>query len=242
MSINSITFNYAGIQKTLAADDIPDVDKPMHSFLAQIQPNSPPPESLMILPERVKDLTDTAALAHAAIRSRRIDKVKSVLATAVAVILIAATALGFMTNPMIGVSLLVLTLGYLVLCHLATASIARKEQRELENCLSMYPLSVLFSPFILSNLLWTRASFLESAANASLKEISAQLPEAAQYWDENGYALAKRLKTEKIRAEETISNMQSLPIRSLQGEKDLENYLSLLKRTEAEIEKGRRMA
>lgn len=242
MSIHNITFNYAGTQKSFAADAIPDVDKPMHSFLAQIQPGSPPPESLMLLPERVKDWTETAALAQTAAKSGRFDKVKSVLATAVHVTLIAATVFAFIANPMVGIGFLVLALTYSIFCHLANASIARREKREMENCLSMYPLSVILSPFILSHLLWTRTSSLESAASAYQKEISTQLPESAKYWDDNGYALAKRLKSEKIRAEETVAYMQSLPIRSLQGEKDLENYQGLLRRTETEIEKGRRMA
>ncbi len=242
MSVASITFTLPGRKAALLAEEIPDVCTPMHSLLSELQKDAPPPKSLTILPERVKDLTEAAKLAASAKRLKRTDRMISVLVAAAAIVLLAATVLGFIANPLIGTGLMVLTLSFFLVCHLLAASLARREKRELENCLSMYPLSVLLSPFILSHLLWTRGAASQAAASGYEKEIHAQLPEAAEYWRRHSARLAKRIDAEETRAEQTLRSMQSLPIRSLQGEKDLENYRDLLVRTRIEVEKGRRMA
>ena len=105
----------------------------------------------------------------------------------------------------------------------------------------MYPMGVLISPFVLTYLLFTRASRLQKKANAASAQIQTQALEAAIYWTSNGKQLAQKIVKEKQRAQASLTAMQKLPIRSPQGEKDLEDYAALISRTQNAIAKGLEM-
>lgn len=225
-------------QKNVPVDLIPSIDAPMHAVLSELHRESPPPPSLTALSERVNDLKESMEMLDHANRCAGRDQLLSVLATSTLAGLVAGTVLGFIANPMIGTGVLLLTLSYLLYCHIKATGLAQHEKRNAENYLSMYPAGVLASPFFLSHLLQTRVSSLQIQADSCRKDIQSHADEAFQYWSRNGQRLTAKIDAAEKRAEESLSAVEKLPIRSLQGEKDLAAYKDLLSRTRIEIEKG----
>jgi len=214
----------------------------MHVVLAELHRDKPPPKSLPLLSERVQDLVETGQRLEEAKKMASTDRIFGLLASAVLAGLVAASVLGFIANPVIGLGALVLTLAFLLYCHTQATSLGQKDHRETQNLLSMYPLGVLLGPFILSYLLMTRIPALEAKNNACRQEIQTGAVEAARYWAENGRILARKVEREEERVAATLLEMKKMPIRSIQGERDLAEYRQLLERTRLEIGNGQAMA
>ena len=242
MSDQTISISLNNIQKIIRADEIPAVNGPMRSVIDELNREVPTPKSLSALPERVKDLAEAKELLQKAKSHSLRDKILSIVSLSVCVGLVAATILGFLINPLLGMALLVTLLTILLYCHMKATGLGQKDKREAQNFLSMYPLGVLASPFILSYFLWTRVSSLKATVASCQQDIQSYALETIQYWASMGAPAAKRVDIEKERAAKTLSAMQKLPIRSPQGENDLREYNDLLLLTRIEIEKGRKLA
>ncbi len=243
MTMQSISFTLNGSQKAIPIGLMPLVDEPMQFLLGELLKESPPPPSVKTLSERVQDLTKTEELLQSAKKKVRRDKVIGIPPAIVLAFLVAAIALGFLFHPVVGVVLLVLTLAYLIVCHTIATWLGRKDKKqEFDRPLAMYPLAVLASPFILSHLLLTRSSSLQSKAERTKKEVQSHASEAFFYWSQNGEMLEKRLQRLESRLEQSLVAVKKQPVRSPQGEKDLADYKDLLARTRVEIQKALQMA
>ena len=238
MTINPITISFKNTQRNIEFDRIPAVDPPMLAVLTEIHKKSPPPTSLVHLSERATDLSKITKLLNHAKNHVLRDQILGVLATSFLAILVAGTALGFIATPLIGVGIVLAPLCYMLACHLSASAIGQKDNRKIRKYLTMYPMGVLLSPFILSYLLITRASRLQTKSNSYRNEIQSHALAALEYWSLNGDQLAKKIVTEKKRVQDSLIGMQKLPIRSPQGEKDLEAYMDLVTRTQTAIAKG----
>ena len=198
MATRSVTISLNNSQRTIPFDQIPAVDAPMLTVLAEIHKKSPPPPSLATLSERVRDLSKISKLLEHANSHVARDRLLSILSTSLLGAFVAATTLGFIANPMIGVGILLLTLCYLLACHLSASTLGRKDNRKIRKILTMYPMGVLISPFVLTYLLFTRASRLQKKANAASAQIQTQALEAAIYWTSNGKQLAQKIVKDEL--------------------------------------------
>lgn len=241
MTINPITISFKNTQRNIAFDRIPSVDAPMLTVLTEIHKKSPPPTSLVHLSERARDLSKILKLLNHAKNHVLRDQLLGVLSTSFLAILVAGTVLGFIATPLIGVGIVLVPLCYMLGCHLSASALGQKDERKIRKYLTMYPMGVLLSPFLLSYLLITRASRLQTKSDACRNDIQSHALKAIEYWSLNGDQLAKKIVTEKKRAQDSLIAMQKLPIRSLQGEKDLDNYMDLVSRTQTAIAKGQEM-
>jgi hypothetical protein len=238
MTNSSVIISFDVGQKHVPIDQIPSIDAPIYAVLSELHRESPPPPALTALSERVSDLKESMELLEHANQCAGRDQLLSFLATSMLAGLVAGTVLGFIANPMIGTGVLVLTLSSRLYCHIKATRLAQHEKRNTENYLSMYPAGVLASPFFLSHLLQTRVSSLQNQTDSCRKDIQSHADEAFPYWSRNGQKLTGKINAAEKRAEESLSVVEKLPIRSLQGEKDLAAYKDLLSRTRIEIEKG----
>jgi hypothetical protein len=239
---NSLSIVFNGCQRNIPIGLIPVVDDPMRSLLSSLHRGSPPPASMATLSEKAKDLSNTKNLLASAKMSSIRDKLLGALPTAVLTGLVSGTVLGFCINPLIGMAVLILTLLYHLACHIAATFVGQMDKRqEFDSPLSMYPAGVIASPFILSYLLVTRSSSLESAANASQNEVQSQASETLRYWSKNGKPLLKEIDGSESRLDQALSSMQTLPVRSPRGENDLAACKDLHVRTRTEIAKGLEM-
>ena len=241
MTINPITISFKNTQRNIEFDRIPAVDAPMLGVLMEIHKKSPPPTSLVHLSERVRDLSKITKLLNHAKNHVLRDQILGVLATSFLAILVAGTTIGFIATPLIGVAIVLAPLCYMLGCHVSASALGQKDERKIRKYLTMYPMGVLLSPFILSYLLITRASRLQTKSNSYRNEIQSHAFTALEYWSLNGDQLAKKIVREKKRAQDSLIAMQKLPIRSPQGEKDLEGYMDLVTRTQTAIAKGQEM-
>jgi hypothetical protein len=242
MTTNSLSFNFNGSQKEIPIGFIPLVDEPMQAVLGQLLKESPPPPSVKALSERVKDLVETEVLLKRAKRKVSRDKIVGIPPAIFLAALIGAIALGFLFHPVVGVVLLVLTLAYLIVCHTIATWLGRRDKKvEFDKPLARYPLSVLASPILLSHMLLTRVSSLQSKAERTRNEVQSHAASAFSYWSKNGPMLAQRLDRLETRLDQSLVAIKKQPVRSPQGEKDLADYKELLTRTRSEIQKALQM-
>lgn len=238
MSTQSVSISFNGCQRNIPFDMIPAIDEPIHSVLSELHRQAPPPPLMITLSERVLHLSEIMnRLAYANTHKVR-SFFFSIFPTALMAGLAAAAIFGFIFHPIIGMGITLLSLTYLLMCHIKASSIAKKDHREAKKCLGIYPFGVLLSPLFLSYLLLTRSSALQSMSNACKSEIQSAASETFSYWSSNSQCLEERIAAEEKRTEKSLLAIQKQPIRSIQGERELTAYRNLLSRTKIEISKA----
>ena len=242
MSTYSINISSQGYQKKIPLTETPKIDESMYSALGAFHLKPAPPQELHQLSDRVSNLTKASELLKSADRHRTRDAILVAVILTAMTILLLATIICFLVNPIFGAALLLATLGFFVFCNVKALSLGQKEMRIAQKSLSFFPIGLLFGPILLSYMLATRVSALRSKIHALEQDTASAAAKSIAYWSQNGPSLAKRIATENRDTEKSLSTMQKLKIRSVQGERDLLEYKDLLGRAATEIGKGIRMA
>lgn len=243
MSIKSLTYQSHHFDQMHSGmlDRVPLITQPLHDLLTALHPQSHPPASLVSLPEKIKELTHVNKILKNA-ESRYVkDKILSLLITALFLGLIAATALSFCIHPLLGAALLVATVTYLALCNMQALAKGQKEERLAQNHLSLYPLGILFGPFTLSYMLFTRRSSLQKSQATLEDQVQKHTSITISFWSKHAETLFKRILQEQTNAELSFKTMRKLPVRSNQGEQEIAEYRQLLDQARIAIEKGKQL-
>lgn len=238
MSTQPISISFNGCQRNIPIGMIPSIDEPIHSVLSELHRRAPPPPSMITLSERVQHFSAIMKRLAFANTNKVRSFLFSIFPTALMAGLAAAAVFGFIFHPIIGMGITLLSLVYLLICHIKASSIAKKDHREEKKCLGIYPFGVLLSPLFLSYLLLTSSSALQSMADTCKSEIQSTASETFSYWSSNSEHLASRVAAEEKQAEKSLLIMQKQPIRSIQGERELTAYKELLSRAKIEITKA----